>query len=41
MAVVQYQKIMREEQEDDEPSYYGRGARRRFAQMAKRRRGRR
>lgn len=38
MAVIQYQKILREEQEEDEPGYYGAGARRRFAQMAKRRR---
>lgn len=40
VAAAQYHKIVAEEREEDEPGYYGAGARRRFAQMAKRRRGR-
>jgi hypothetical protein len=36
-AVVQYQKIMREEQQDEEPGFYGAaGARRRIRQMQRR-----
>ena len=38
MAVLQYQKIMREEQEEDEPQYYGSNARRRIRQAERLRR---
>jgi hypothetical protein len=34
---VQYQRIMREEQEEDEPGYYGGNARRRIRQLQRRR----
>lgn len=39
VAVAQYNRILAEEREEDDPGYYGAGARRRFAQ-ARRRRGR-
>jgi len=38
MAVVQYHKIMREEQEEDEPQYRGSNARRRIRQVERLRR---
>jgi hypothetical protein len=41
LAVLQYQKIMREETEEDEPSYYSGNARRRIRQLERQRRGQR
>ena len=40
-AVLQYQKIMREETEEDEPIYYSGNARRRIRQIERQRRGQR
>lgn len=40
-AMLQYQRITREEQAEDQPLYYGGNARRLIRQMERRRRGRR